>query len=287
MLPNIEKTKIFQLYSLSKKTIKTFVSRQYLSLINQVLHFTAHFQPITFTLLPLFARNHAIPNIVGYQEFNLDTAGFHLFSTVFEGCGRTMNLQDLKLENADAWGGVNIQMLNLNGDVSKTYQWWLAEDSYYTVAEDGWYDMDDTSKLATDVNLELGAGFYIYTPAGGAKFCTSGCVKKGELVINLQKGYNLFGNSTPGVVYLKDIVIEDSEGWGGDNIQMLNSNGDVEKTYQWWSAEKSFYTVAEDGWYDMDDTSKPANEVTFEPGQGLYINVEGSRVLRLPSVLAE
>lgn len=173
-------------------------------------------------------------------------------------------------DDIDTDGAINIQTLNFGGVTVDTYQWIDWGDPK------GW--CDDTYTLVEGVTFKNGDGLWVQGAGTGASIQSAGKVGKEDVVVQLRPGFTATGNSFPVSVNLQDIIVEgkDVDTDGAINIQTLNFGGVTVDTYQWidWGDPK--------GW--CDDTYTLVENVTFAPGQGLW--VQGSKTteyLRFPA----
>lgn len=100
-------------------------------------------------------------NICGYQTYNL-VKGYNFFSPTFEGVGKTLNIQDMKLlGNITGSGSDFICLLDNEGMTIGSYQWWTAADIDDPEASkvDCWFD--DIAWAPWDVTIKAGEGLYL------------------------------------------------------------------------------------------------------------------------------
>ncbi len=212
------------------------------------------------------------------------------------------------------WGDVSIAMLNPGGfnqkvDIgggvmmNRTY-YWYEEDGEY---EAGWYDVgenplkNDESVLgnADEILFEQGEGIWVNVNSAyaGCAISYKGGVLPASFGYALAANGQMVGNPHPVSVALADITvsgepIETAEGcWGDVSIAMLNPGGFNQKvdigggvmmnrTYYWYEEDGEY----EAGWYDVgenplkDDESVLGNadEIVFESGAGLWVNVNSA-----------
>ena len=252
---------------------------------------------------------------VGYLNSELSTDGQNqkvpTFVSITEGDG--IRLSDLKVTGYDdieggcCWGNVSIAMIGKSGACKKQgsmrveYFWFDEEEAY----EPGWYDIgenplkDDESVLgnADEIIFDVGQGFVVYCDSDyiGCTIDSAGQVFMAQLSYPLSTdGQNYVGNPNPIPVKLSDLTVsgyDDIEGgccWGNVSIAMIGKSGACKKNgsmrveYFWFDEEDAY----EAGWYDIgenplkDDESilGNANEIVFNPGQGLVVYCDSDYV---------
>ena len=244
---------------------------------------------------------------MGYKNADLVANG-QMKASPFVTIGSTgVYLSDLKVtgdpivDEEGCWGNVSIAMLTGTGfnqyvgTMIKTY-YWFEEDGEY---EPGWYDYaenplkDDESPLgnANEILFEQGEAMWINVGSAyaGCTISYKGSVLPASFAYPLVANGQMVGNPHPARVYLSDITvtgkpIEDEEGcWGNVSIAMLTGTGfnqyvgTMIKTYYWFEEDGEY----EAGWYDyaenpLKDDESPlgnADEIFFESGEGIWVNV--------------
>ncbi len=179
-------------------------------------------------------------------------------------------------EDVDTEGGVNIQVLNAFGVTVNQYLWidWSADDDIV-----GW--CDGNFELVSGVTFEPGQGLWVQGTSAGASVQSAGKVGTSDVTIQLRRGATATGNPFPVTIALQDIlpIGEDVDTEGGVNIQVLNAYGVTVNQYLWidWSADDDIV-----GW--CDGNFELVSGVTFEPGQGLWVQGTSSDAyLRFPA----
>ena len=217
-------------------------------------------------------------------------------------------------EAEGCWGDVSIAMLTGTGfnqkvdigggsKMNRTY-FWYEEDGEY---EAGWYDYaenplkDDESPLgnADEILFEQGEGIWINVNSSyaGCKIEYKGGVLPASFAYPLVANGQMVGNPHPTRVYLSDITVSgdpivDEEGcWGDVSIAMLTGTGfnqkvdigggsKMNRTYFWHEEDGEY----EAGWYDyaenpLKDDESPlgnADEIYFESGEAIWVNVNST-----------
>ena len=217
-------------------------------------------------------------------------------------------------DNDGCWGDVSIAMLtglgyNQKVDIgggstmNRTY-YWYEEDGEY---EAGWYDndenplKDDESVLgnADEILFEQGEAIWINVGSSyaGCKVEYKGGVLPASFAYPLVANGQMVGNPHPARVYLSDITVSgepigDNDGcWGDVSIAMLTGLGynqkvdigggsTMNRTYYWYEEDGEY----EAGWYDNDENPLKddesvlgnADEIYFESGDGIWVNVGSS-----------
>ena len=277
-------------------------------LLRALLHFTAHLLHNRNRAATVLQAVPPSPCVVGYQNANLVANG-QMKASPFVTIGSTgVYLSDLKVtgepiaDNDGCWGDVSIAMLTGTGfnqkvgGMVKTY-FWFEEDGEY---EAGWYDQaenplkDDESALgnADEILFEQGEGIWINVKSGyaGCSIDYKGGVLPASFAYPLVVNGQMVGNPHPARVALADMSvsgepIEEAEGcWGDVSIAMLTGTGfnqkvgGMVKTYYWFEEDGEY----EAGWYDQaenplkDDESTLGNadEIFFESGEAIWVNVK-------------
>ncbi len=233
-----------------------------------------------------FAEEAIQSNIVGYHMYDL-TYGFNIYTPVFEGASLTaIDIQDIKILESDGYGYDEIQILE-DGVYQHSYYWWTvngAADQGVEIDKDGWY----TAKgVYVTEPVDLGDSLFIYADSDTLKAQVSGSVKLAGHTVQLSYGFNLVGNSTPNELNIQEIKLENTDGYGYDEIQILE-DGVYQHSYYWWTvsgAADQGVEIDKDGWY----TAKGVyvNE-PIPAGMGLFVYSDSDGVkFCLPSPIAK
>ena len=217
-------------------------------------------------------------------------------------------------EEGGCWGDVSIAMLTGSGanqkvdigggvKMNRTY-YWYEEDGEY---EAGWYDVaenplkDDESALgnANEILFEQGEGIWVNVNSSyaGCSIDYKGGVLPASFAYPLVANGQMVGNPHPASVALADITVsgepigEEGGCWGDVSIAMLTGSGANQKvdigggikmnrTYYWYEEdgeyEAGWYDVAENALKDDESPLGNANEIYFESGDGIWVNVNSS-----------
>ena len=160
-------------------------------------------------------------------------------------------------DDVDTDGGIVLQTLDAAGRSGTSYQWidW-GEPT-------GW--CDDEWNLIEGVTFAPGQGLWTLGTSDGASIQSAGQVSAADILVQLQNGGTVTGNPFPISVALQDIVPvgADVDTDGGIVIQLLDAAGRSGTSYQWidWGEPT--------GW--CDDEWNLVEDVTFDPGQGLWV----------------
>ena len=210
--------------------------------------------------------------VVGYQEIPLDV-GYTIFAPTFDGVGKALDIQDIKLQGVPGEGSDLIWVLSTEGQATGDTYYWFSDD-ILPVA--GWSE-DGENMLERE--LVSGEAFYFYTETEGAKALVSGQVHLGDFEKELEVGYNLTGNFTPIARDIQTIKIEGVPGEGSDLVWVLNAEGQATgDTYYWFSDD----ILPTPGWSE-DGEDMMTKEI--EPGEGLYFYTEtaGAKI-KIPAI---
>ena len=231
----------------------------------------------------IFADGVSSQEIVGYQTIPLK-AGFNMITPTFTDAGTkdaTYDIQNIKISDENGtygWGAEQIQIVDENGNVSATYTWMSPDASGYEKA--AWCD-DSATPVAR--KLKQGLAFLLYTESAGVA-TVSGAVASGEkFATTLSTGFNGIGNASPVDVDIQKIIISDKDGtygWGAEQIQIVDVNGNVSATYTWMSPDASGYEKA--AW--CDDSATPVKE-SIKAGSGFLLYTEGEGTVEVPTAL--
>ena len=205
-------------------------------------------------------------NTVGFQN-NTSVAGFNWFAPNFTTVGETTAcFGDITISGEDVVEyGDNIQIVDVDGNCEALYYW---------AGEDGWFDMDGTGSYMNDEAIVRGKSFIVYTDVAGATIQISGEVVTNDVVFaaSSEAGFNWIGNPYPVAITYSNITIsgEDVVEYG-DNIQIVDADGNCEALYYW---------AGDDGWFDMDGTGSYMNEEAIPAGKGfiVYTDVAGATI---------
>ena len=137
--------------------------------------------------------------------------------------------------------------------------------------------MDDDYLPVEGVSFEPGAGLWVQGLTVNQGIQSAGKVGKLDVVVTLKNGFTAAGNPFPIPIDLQDIVAEGDEVADNVVIQTLDQGGYTLKSYAWndWAAEKPCW---------VDDDYNPVENVTFEPGAGLWVQgISSTQSIRFPA----
>ena len=250
--------------------------------------------------LPLVPR----PNPVGYNNAELRT-DFKAVGLSFIAVGSADAEIDLTKVTVTGYtegtaGDVEIQMLDSLGVSVATYQWndYDKKDkkSGQTIHYEGWSDANDGSFIAEgDVIIPAGKGMWIHAPSAEWKIVCNGQVLTAGQAIKLCEDFTMAANPYPCSVDLTTLWVSGyEEGTAGDvEIQMLDSLGVSEATYQWNDYDKkdkkSGQTIHYEGWSDANDGSFISEgDVVLQSNDGLWVHAPADTwYLNFPGILGD
>ena len=214
------------------------------------------------------------PRFVGYAQNGLQN-GATMVSAQFVnvGASEAMPLEALAPTGADT-EGVEIQTLTALGYTDKFYTW-----NTWMYGEPCWVDGD--LNPVENVTFESGAGLWVQGSSTAQGLQSAGKVGKEDVNVQLRNGATATGNPFPVAIDLTDILPN-----GGDDttvdlegveIQTLTALGYTDKFYTW-----NTWMYSEPCWVDGD--LNPVENVSFEPGQGLWVQGSSSaQYIRFPA----
>jgi hypothetical protein len=173
------------------------------------------------------------------------------------GAGSTLDLQTLKATGDNASDNVQIQVLDAYGRTQVSYDWndWAASTAC-------WVDGDWNP--VEEVSISAGQGLWVMGSASTQGILSAGKVGRDDVVVVLRNGGTGAGNPFPVSIDLQDIVAEGDEASDNVQIQVLDAYGRTVASYDW-----NDWANATACWVDGD--WNPVENVTIEPGQGLWV----------------
>ncbi len=205
-------------------------------------------------------------NIVGYQQTTC-IAGLNFVAPDFTQVGaNTVKVGDiLVLGDSVTSMGDNLQIIDDNGDYLSGYTWSSGGDMG---AQDGWYN--DDGEFANNETIARGLALLLSCEEDDVVVQVSGEVNTNNVSLVCGAGLNSVGNFFPAAIAVGNFVISgDSVTSMGDNLQIIDDNGDYLSGYTW-SAGGDM--GAQDGWYD-DDGNFAATDL-IDPGLGMLLSCE-------------
>ena len=167
-------------------------------------------------------------------------------------------------ENILGTGDVSIQLMNASGTWGNQY-FWYTENMGFTP---GWYD---GSFSPADETLPAGQAIMVSCDPEDVQFLVLGEVELEEASIEVENGWEMFGNNTPVTIHLDDIepTGENILGTGDIAIQFMNASGTWGNQYFWYTENMGLTP----GWYD--GSFSPADE-TLDAGQAIMLSCDAA-----------
>ena len=213
-------------------------------------------------------------NIVGYIDKGLNknfTACGSSFITIgVEG----MKLTTIKPKGIPAMsnGQIQIQVLDNLGNATKTYKYYQGS-KVKAFATDGWYDNTTLITSENDVTFMPGQGLWVKGTIDNTGITTAGEVSFDDVQKQLNVNFVMLCNPFPQQIKLSKNIKAGglaATSNGQVQIQELDNLGNATKTYKYYQGSK-VKAFATDGWYLNTTLITAENDVTFEPGQGLWV----------------
>ena len=188
----------------------------------------------------------------------------------------TMPLSSFVPTGDDTSDSVVIQTLDAAGYTIASYSWvnW-AGDNY---DQEAW--IEDGFAIVEGVSFAPGQGLWVQGADESQGIQTAGMVGTSDVVVKLRFGSTATGNPFPVAINLQDILPEGDDTSDSVVIQTLDAAGYTIASYSWvnWAGEN----FDQEAW--IDDSFTIVNDVTFAPGQGLWIQGAGdNQSVRFPA----
>ena len=213
-------------------------------------------------------------NIVGYNTTALNAAYYAGGATFITIGAEGANLSEFKpsgLPNISN-GQVIIQTLDNYGVSTGTYKYYQGS-KVPKYANNGWYNSSDVLiTKENDVTFAPGDGLWIKGTAT-ASLIVSGEVSLASVTKNLNAAYALLCNPFPMGISIRKITPAGIAAISNGQIiiQTLDNYGVSTGTYKYYQGSK-VPKYATNGWYNSNDVLiTDANDVVFNPGQGLWV----------------
>ena len=192
------------------------------------------------------------------------------------GSNESFPLQSIIPTGDNLSDNVFLQTLDAYGRTVDSYNWidWAGPDS----DQEAW--ADDDGNIIEDVTFEPGQGLWIYGVSADQSIQTAGKVGTSDVTVTLLAGAVGAGNPFPVAINLQDILPEGEDLSDNVFIQTLDAYGRTVDSYNWidWAGPDS----DQEAW--ADDDGNIIEDVTFEPGQGLWIyGTSTSQSIRFPA----
>ena len=216
---------------------------------------------------------------VGYAQSGIQNGGTVVAPQFINiGASDAIPLESIVPTGDDLSDNVYIQMLDAAGRTVVEYGWvdWAGDSG----DQEAWIDTD-TFEIATGVTFAPGQGLWVMGSSSSQGVQAAGKVGTSDVSVTLCNGGITTGNPFPVTVSLQDIIPE------GDNlsdnvyIQTLDAAGRTVVEYGWvdWAGDSG----DQEAWIDT-DTFEIASDVSFLPGQGLWVmGSSATQSIRFPA----
>ena len=191
------------------------------------------------------------------------------------GSDKGIDLYDLVAGGTYSAGDITVQTLNSDGTANKIYTYMKPRrgDTWF------WQDLLTSETIAEgSVVFKPGQGLWI-SGVDGAQLTNSGAVSTDDNAIALCNGFVATGNMTPVAIDLTSLVAGGTYSAGDITVQTLNSDGTANKIYTFMKPRRG------DTWFWQDLLTSETiaeGDVTFAPGQGLWISGVDGATLTFP-----
>ena len=221
-------------------------------------------------------------NIVGYQDVPIANQQFSLFAPTFKGVGGELDLQNVKVVNADGspadFFAVVLQTMDENntfdGETCATYTW----------DGTGWVDAEFNPIDAGEKMIVTGDAFLVGNNMGeGLSFQVSGEVDLINKNLISAAQFSLCGNSTPVEFDLTDVQIINKDGTLADFFAVVLQTMDENNTFD--GETCATYTWDGTGWVDSEFASIEKGAVNVQPGNAFLVgnNMGTELYFKVPS----
>ena len=195
--------------------------------------------------------------------------GFWLSSAVVNGAD----------QHTSSKNQVVLQTLKTDGTMDKSYSYHKADTAYSYKSFDGWYLGTKAVKpnTTTDVFFPVGTGLWL-SGSEAFSFQTSGEVVMDSVQCDLTNGFKMVANPYPVAVKLSSIEILGAEQHTSSKnqvvLQMLKTDGTMNKSYSYHKADTAYSYKSFDGWYLGTKAVKPdtATEVMIPAGAAVWVS---------------
>ena len=196
-------------------------------------------------------------DIVGYAQNGLQEGATMVTPQFVPVAGSTLNLTELVPTGDETSDNVFIQTLDPYGRTVDEYGWndWANDKACW---------VNDSYEPVTNVTFTTGQGLWVFGSTSTQGLQSAGKVGLNDIVVQLQNGATGTGNPFPVELNLNDIVPTGDDISDNVFIQTLDPYGRTLAEYGWndWANDKACW---------VDDSYAPVTDVTFAPGQGLWI----------------
>ncbi len=208
--------------------------------------------------------------LVGYAQNTLK-AGATMVTPQFLSVGaEAMPIEALVPTGDGASDTVSLQTLSSSGKTVDMYTWndWANDEACW---------VDDNLLPVTGVTFDPGQGLWVTGSTTEQAIQTAGKVGSADVVITLREGATPTGNPFPVAIDLNDILPEGDGISDTVSIQTLSASGKTVNMYTWndWANDQPCW---------VDDNLLPVTEVSFNPGEGLWVTGSSTaQTLRFPA----
>lgn len=184
--------------------------------------------------------------------------------------GENMSLDSFIPTGSDLSDNVAIQTLDAYGRTVDNYLWndWMHEAACW---------VDDEFNKVEGVTFAQGQGLWVFGSGADQGIQTAGEVATSDTLVQLRKGATATGVAFPVSINLQDIIPEGDDLSDNVAIQTLDAYGRTVDNYLWndWMHESACW---------VDDEFNVVEDVTFAPGQGLWVyGSSNTQYLRIPA----
>ena len=227
------------------------------------------------------------PLFVGYAQSDLKAGGTMATAQFLNvSNSEAMPLESIVPVGDGASDTVEIQTLTAGGYTDGDYMWIDYAGEGWD--EEGWIDnnaeLGDYYPIVTGVTFAPGQGLWIFGQSG-LSVQSAGKVGTSDVVVNLRSGGTATGNPFPVSVNLADIIPVGDGASDTVEIQTLTAGGYTDADYMWIDYAGEGWD--EEGWIDnnaeLGDYYPLVTDVTFEPGQGLWVFGQSGLSIRFPA----
>jgi hypothetical protein len=207
-------------------------------------------------------------NIVGYQDVPIANQQFSLFAPTFKGVGGALDLQNVKVVNADGtpadYFAVVLQTMDENnafdGETCATYTW----------DGTGWLDAEFSPIEAGNKLIKTGDAFLVGNNIGeGLSFQVSGEVDLVNKNLISDAQFSLCGNSTPVSFDLTDVQIINKDGTPADYFAVVLQTMDENNAFD--GETCATYTWDGTGWLNSEFAPIEKGAVNVQPGNAFLV----------------
>ena len=179
-------------------------------------------------------------------------------------------LQSIRPVGDSLSDNVVVQTLTPYGYTATAYMW--IDYAGESGNQEAWVD-PDTYEIVEGVTFEPGQGLWVQGSESGQSLQTAGKVGASDVTVTLREGATGTGNPFPVSVALQDILPSGTDLSDNVVIQTLTPYGYTAAAYMW--IDYAGESGNQQAWVDP-DTYEIVSDVTFAPGQGLWVQGSSS-----------